>query len=114
MKQINEEDKQLFRSTVDAGALIDKDGDNRSSNALKKPAFTAYSYIVDANLDGSKIVSYSKSGVSIKVIKKMKQGNLDTMPVLDLHGQTVVEGITTNSSLLFKSFMARVTTLKMA
>ena len=101
MKQINEEDKQLFRSTVDGNVPIDKDGVNRSSNALKKPAFTAYSYIVDANLDGSKIVSYSKSGVSIKVIKKMKQGNLDTMPVLDLHGQTVVEACESLSAFMY-------------
>ena len=70
MKQINEEDKQLFRSTVDASAPIDKDG-ARKNNTLKKPAFTAYSYIVDANLDGSEVISYSKSGVSIKVIKKL-------------------------------------------
>ena len=100
MKQINEEDKQLFRSTVDASAPIDKDG-ARKNNTLKKPAFTAYSYIVDANLDGSKIVSYSRSGVSIKVIKKMKQGNHDTMPILDLHGQTVVEACESLSAFMY-------------
>ncbi len=100
MKQINEEDKQLFRSTVDASAPIDKDG-ARKNNTLKKPAFTAYSYIVDANLDGSEVISYSKSGVSIKVIKKMKQGNLDTMPILDLHGQTVVEACESLSAFMY-------------
>jgi Uncharacterized protein conserved in bacteria len=100
MKQINEEDKQLFRSTVDASAPIDKDG-ARKNNTLKKPAFTAYSYIVDANLDGSEVISYSKSGVSIKVIKKMKQGNLDTMPILDLHGQTVVEACESLSEFMY-------------
>jgi len=101
MKPINEEDKQLFRSTVDANAPIDKDGANRLSNALKKPAFTAYSYIVDANLEGAEIVSYSQSGVSIKVIKKMKQGNIDYAPVLDLHGQTVVEACESLSAFMY-------------
>ena len=99
MKQINEEDKQLFRSTVDANVPIDKDG-VRKNNALKKPAFTAYSYIVDANLEGSEIVSYSQSGVSTKVIKKMKQGNIDAVPVLDLHGQTVVEACESLSAFM--------------
>lgn len=100
MKQINEEDKQLFRSTVDANAPTDKDS-ARKSNALKKSAFTSYSYIVDANLDGSEVISYSKSGVSTKVIKKMKQGNIDAMPVLDLHGQTVVEACESLSVFIY-------------
>jgi len=101
MKQINNEDKQLFRSTVNANAPIDKDGANRPTNAIKKPAFTSYSYIVEANLEGSEIVNYSKSGVSTKVIKKMKQGNLDSMPVLDLHGQTVVEACESLSEFMY-------------
>ena len=100
MKPINDEDKQLFRSTVDTHAPIDKDG-ARKNNVLKKPAFTAYSYIVDANLEGSEVVSYSKSGVSTKIIKKMKQGNLDAMPVLDLHGQTVVEACESLSAFMY-------------
>ncbi|HIM58917.1 MAG TPA: hypothetical protein EYJ00_06355 [Gammaproteobacteria bacterium] len=99
MKQINEEDKQLFRSTVDTNAPIDKDG-VREHKALKKPAFTSYSYIVDANLDGSEVVSYAQSGVSTKVIKKMKQGNIDAVPILDLHGQTVVEACESLSNFM--------------
>jgi len=109
MKPINEEDRQLFRSTVDANTPADKDGANRSSNASKKPAFTAYSYIVDANLEGSEIVSYAQSGVSTKIIKKMKQGNVGCTPVLDLHGQTVVEACESLSNFMchhqFESFI---------
>ncbi|EEZ79810.1 MAG: hypothetical protein Sup05_1172 [uncultured Candidatus Thioglobus sp.] len=101
MKPINEEDRQLFRSTVDASAPADKDGDNRSNNASKNPAFTAYSYIVDANLEGSEIVSYAQSGVSTKIIKKMKQGNVGCTPVLDLHGQTVVEACESLSNFMY-------------
>jgi DNA-nicking Smr family endonuclease len=109
MKQINEEDRQLFRSTIDATAPVDKDGVNRITHAVKKPAFTAYSYIVEANLGGSEIVSYSKSGVSPKVIKKMKQGNLEAISVLDLHGQTVIEACESLSEFMhrhqFESFI---------
>ena len=101
MKPINEEDRQLFRSTVDANTPADKDGANRSSNASKKPAFTAYSYIVDANLEGSEIVSYAQSGVSTKIIKKMKQGNVGCTPVLDLHGQTVIEACESLSNFMY-------------
>ncbi len=90
MKQINEEDKQLFRSTVDATTPTDKDG-NKKSTAIKRPPFTAYSYINEANLGGSEVVSYFKSGVSPKIIKKMKRGDIDHAPTLDLHGQSVVE-----------------------
>lgn len=100
MKPINEEDKQLFRSTVERHAPSDKDGFQKNST-LKKPAFTAYSYIVDANLEGSEVVSYSKTGVSSKIIKKMKQGNLDAMPVLDLHGQSVVEACESLSNFMY-------------
>ncbi|WP_428095862.1 Smr/MutS family protein [Candidatus Thioglobus sp.] len=87
---INDSDKQLFRASVDASAPVDKDNPHKI-NQPKKPAFSAYSYIVDANLEGSKRVSYSKIGIPEKVIKKMKQGNINAAPTLDLHGQTIIE-----------------------
>jgi len=70
MKPINEEDRQLFRSTVDANTPADKDGANRSSNASKKPAFTAYSYIVDATLKDLKLLVMLKAEFQLKLLKK--------------------------------------------
>ena len=101
MKPINEEDKHLFRSTVDANLAIDKDGGKVGKNRNKQPAFTAYSYIVDANLEGSEIVSYAKNGVSTKIIKKMKQGNIGSVPTLDLHGESVVEACESLSNFMY-------------
>ncbi len=97
---IDDYDRQLFRSTVNSVAPVDKDGVNKNK-ANKKPPFSAYSYIVEANLEGSEIVSYAKSGVSTKIIKKMKQGNIGPVSVLDLHGQSVVEACETMSDFIY-------------
>ncbi|MDB3893056.1 Smr/MutS family protein [Candidatus Thioglobus sp.] len=88
---INDNDKQLFRDSVDASIPIDKDGANPKNNQVKKAAFTAYSYIIEARLDGSQTVAHAKNGLSPKIIKKMKRGDIDYAPTLDLHGFTTVE-----------------------
>ena len=98
---INDEDKQLFRSSVDATAPIDKDNHTQPGGRISQPAFTAYSYITEARLSGSEIVAYAKNGLSPKIIKKMKRGNIDHAPVLDLHGQTVIEACEAMSQFMY-------------
>ena len=90
---VSEKDKSLFRSAINKNMAIDKDGDKKpESNAISftKP-FESYSYIGDANISGAEFVSYAKYGIAPKTIKKMKQGNIEYTPTLDLHGQTVEE-----------------------
>ncbi len=99
---INEEDKNLFRSTVEKNAPIDKDShNNKSKSTNRNEAFKAYSYITDADLSGADIVYHSQSGVSPKTIKKMKRGDIDYAPTLDLHGQSVVEACESLSNFIY-------------
>ncbi|SMM98118.1 Smr domain protein [uncultured Candidatus Thioglobus sp.] len=85
---IDDEDKQLFRDTVDAFAVEDKDG-IRKNTAPKQPPFTAYSYAIDAVIAGEEVVNYAKNGVSGKLINKMKRGQIDNISTLDLHGYDI-------------------------
>ncbi|ALE52869.1 hypothetical protein SP60_06440 [Candidatus Thioglobus autotrophicus] len=97
---INDDDKQLFRASVDANAPIDKDSTRQVAHQANQPAFTAYSYITEARLNGSEIVAYAKGGLSPKIIKKMKRGDIGYTPTLDLHGQTVVEACESMSQFM--------------
>jgi len=91
---ISENDKSLFRSAIDKQMPIDKDGEKKpkaTSPHFTKP-FEAYSFLSEANISGSEVVSYAQDGTSPKLIKKIKQGNIGgAVPSLDLHGQTVKE-----------------------
>ena len=98
----SESDKALFRSAVENIAPMDKDrASHQSSSVYKQDIFKAYSYITDAELSGSDVVAHSQSGVSTKIIKKMKQGSIGFTPVLDLHGQTVVEACESLSQFMY-------------
>ena len=85
---IDENDKSLFRSTVDQQKPIDKDGVKKtatSKNGSNK-LFKQYSFLHEPNISGSEAVVHYKSGLSQKVLKKMKQGNIGSTPSIDLHG----------------------------
>jgi DNA-nicking Smr family endonuclease len=99
---ISENDKSLFRNAIDDQLPIDKDGDQepKATNTHFDQPFESYSYLSEANISGSEIVSYAKDGVSPKIIKKMKRGNIDHAPSLDLHGQTVQEACQSLSQFL--------------
>lgn len=101
MKQINEEDSALFRSTVNNNTPIDKDKTHQPNHANKQEPFKAYSYITEANLLGADVVKHAQSGVSSKIIKKMKRDNIEHIPVLDLHGQSVVEACESMSQFIY-------------
>ncbi|SMN13753.1 Smr domain protein [Bathymodiolus heckerae thiotrophic gill symbiont] len=88
MNQINEKDKQLFRDTVDAEVLMNKDGVNQINKAERKPAFTAYSFVLDGRIGGEEIVNYAQDGISEKQINIMKHGHIDNTASIDLHGYT--------------------------
>ena len=91
---IDESDKSLFRSTVNQQMPIDKDDDKEEIYKNKKhwnKPFEDYSYLPKPNLSASDSVSHSQSGVSPKILKKMKQGRIDHVPYIDLHGQKIKE-----------------------
>ncbi len=98
---INEEDKNLFRSAVANILPKDKDGKYQTHSIKKQAAFTAYSKITEANLSGSDVINYAKYNVSPKILKKMKSGNIDSVPVLDLHGQNVIEACESMSQFIY-------------
>ncbi len=87
---ISESDKALFRSIVENSTPVNKDKATLQ-DPTKKKAFKAYTHITYGNLSGSDIINYAQNGVSPKMIKKMKQGNIGHVPTLDLHGQTTIE-----------------------
>jgi DNA-nicking Smr family endonuclease len=89
---INEADKNLFRATVENINPPDKDAvfDNNQQN--KQHIFQDYQRTnPDKLLNSHDVIKHSKNGVSSKIIKKLKQGNLSYTPSIDLHGQTVDE-----------------------
>ena len=99
---VSENDKSLFRSAINKQIPIDKDGDKESesnSTHFAEP-FQAYSYLSEANVSGSEVVSHAQDGMSPKTIKKMKQGKIDYAPILDLHGQTIKEACQSLSKFL--------------
>jgi DNA-nicking Smr family endonuclease len=55
----------------------------------RKPPFTEYSYIIDGTIAGEEVVRYTKSGISEKMMNKMKRGHIDNVSELDLHGYTI-------------------------
>ncbi|QKQ24253.1 Smr/MutS family protein [Candidatus Ruthia endofausta] len=87
---ISESDKILFRSVVENSTPVNKEKAT-FQEPTKKKAFKAYIYITHGSLSGSDIISYARNGVSLKIIKKMRQGNISRAPTLDLHGQTTIE-----------------------
>lgn len=97
---ISESDKALFRSVVENNVPVNKDK-TTPQDPTKKKAFKAYTYITHADLSGSDIISYAQNGVSPKIIKKMKQGNVSHVPTLDLHGQTTIEACQSLSEFMY-------------
>jgi hypothetical protein len=77
MNKINKKDILLFRDTVNTQAPVDKDGVSRIRKLKRKPPFTEYSYVIDGTIAGEEVVSYAKSGISGKMINKMKRGHID-------------------------------------
>ena len=75
---IDESDKSLFRNAVEQQKTFDKDSNNKNhpvKNKLNKP-FENYKYLYEPNITGSEPVIHFKVGLSPKIIKKMKQGNI--------------------------------------
>jgi DNA-nicking Smr family endonuclease len=90
---VDENDKSLFRSTVEHQKPIDKDA-VQSIDASKRRTntpFQKYSFLYEPNISGSEAVIHSKSGLSPKILKKMKQGNIGSTPSIDLHGHKIEE-----------------------
>ena len=88
---IDESDKSLFRSTVDFQKPLDKDS-HKKQNPLKMISITPfenYSFLYEANITGSEVITHFKDGLSPKVLKKMKQGNIGSTPSIDLHGYKI-------------------------
>lgn len=100
MQTINQDDKDLFRASVENNAPIDKDNILAANNRGKSAIFKAYDCVVEARLSESEVVNYQQNGVSAKIIKKMRQGKINAAPVLDLHGQTVVEACESMSQFI--------------
>jgi len=91
---IDESDKSLFRSAVNQQMPIDKDGNQEAAYNNKKhwnKPFEDYGYLPKPNLTASDSVCHSQSGVSPKILKKMKQGRTGYAPSIDLHGQKIEE-----------------------
>jgi len=51
--------------------------------------FENYSFLYEANITGSEVITHFKDGLSPKVLKKMKQGNIGSTPSIDLHGYKI-------------------------
>ncbi len=102
MNKINQEDILLFRDTVNTQAPIDKDGVSRMHKLERKPPFTQYSHVIDGTIAGEEIVSYAKSGISEKMMNKMKRGHLDNVSELDLHGYTIKQTCEALSEFIYR------------
>ncbi|CAB5501911.1 hypothetical protein THERMOT_1525 [Bathymodiolus thermophilus thioautotrophic gill symbiont] len=98
---INDEDKQLFRETVDTEMLMDKDDAQRINKVEKMPAFTAYSFVLDGAIGGEEIVHYAQSGISNKQMNIMKQGHIDNAASIDLHGYTTEKACVALSNFMY-------------
>ena len=105
---VNENDKNLFRSTIDGQEFADKDSNYITKDTSKRlPVFKSYSIISEANLTGSDVVSFSHNGASAKFIKQMKQGRIDYTPSLDLHGQKLEEACSSLSRFIHYHYQSR-------
>jgi DNA-nicking Smr family endonuclease len=51
---------------------------------------------------GEEIVSYAKSGISEKMMNKMKRGHLDNISELDLHGYTIKQTCEALSEFIYR------------
>ena len=100
-KNVGESDKALFRTTVDSNTPLDKDNIEQSAGTKKQALFSNYRYINEARILGSEMIAHTKGGVSNKIIKKMKNGNIEDFPKLDLHGQTVTEACESMSQFIY-------------
>lgn len=91
MTSTSQADKNLFRNTVENSQPIDKDAAQQTPVTRKRPLFTAYHCITDPQFSSGEVIEHSRSGVSAKLFKKMKQGRLDKLPELDLHGENTTK-----------------------
>jgi len=100
---IDESDKSLFRNTVDKQTPIDKDNykDNHHNKIKLNKPFENYSYVNRANLTHSMPVSYKKDGLSPKILKKMKQGNIGSTLSIDLHALKIKEACKKLSTFIY-------------
>lgn len=101
MNQVNEQDRQLFRDTVDSIMPMDKDASHHTSKAEKQPPFTAYSFVIDGTIASEEVVNYTQSGISQKMINTMKQGHIDNASMIDLHGYKIVEACEILSNFMY-------------
>lgn len=101
MNQINEKDKQLFRNAVDTVTPMDKDGGHHTNKVKKQPPFTAYSFVIDGTITSEEVVNYAQSGISQKMINKMKRGDIDSVSMLDLHGYKIKDACETLSNFMY-------------
>ncbi len=104
---VDESDKALFRSTVDSAAPLDKDAPKMGATQKTYARFEAYSYISEAQLSGSEVLNYARSGVSNKLIKKMQRGEIDYAPSIDLHGYTLTQTCQALSDFIYHHQNAR-------
>ena len=88
---IDENDKSLFRSTIDQQKTLDKDSsqDNSTIKFNSSKPFENYSFLYEPNISGSEPVIHHLDGLSPKILKKMKQGNIGFTPSIDLHGHKI-------------------------
>ncbi|MDC0469958.1 Smr/MutS family protein [Candidatus Pseudothioglobus singularis] len=99
---IDESDKSLFRSTVDFEKTLDKDS-HKKQNPRKMSSsapFENYSFLYEANITGSEVITHFKDGLSPKVLKKMKQGNIGSTPSIDLHGYKIEQACQSVSNFI--------------
>lgn len=99
---VNEEDKLLFKKAFDNLNIKHSKEEvfNKEKKSIKKELFNSYSYINNANISGLESVIYQKDGASKKIIKKMKKGDIDIFPILDLHGQTIKQSCKSLSNFI--------------
>ncbi len=91
MAMISEADKKIFRNAAENQAPFDKDSQfGAISSPLKQPLFTAYSYVLEADIAGNEVLNYAKNSPSKKHLKAMKRGDISAFS-LDLHGYTTIQ-----------------------
>ncbi|CAB9539946.1 Smr domain protein [uncultured Gammaproteobacteria bacterium] len=98
---INDEDKQLFRDTVDTEMPMDKDGGKHINKVKRMPPFTTYSFVLDGTIGGEEIVHYAQSGISKKQMNIMKHGHIDNAANIDLHGYTIEKACAALSDFMY-------------
>jgi len=87
--ELSKEDIELFRQTVEKTKPIDKD--SLSARASGKPGQTSsrrVSSVVSNPVGPEDKLTYARSGLQDKIIRKLRQGKFDIDSRLDLHGMT--------------------------